>query len=48
MVDPIGESHDCEGLFVVGGQFPSFGSYNPTGTLQALAYSTADHMLKEW
>ena len=48
VVDPIGESHECEGLFVVGGgQFPSFGSYNPTETLQALAYFTADHMLKE-
>ena len=47
MVDPVGESHECEGLFVVGGgQFPSFASYNPTETIQALAYFTADHMLK--
>lgn len=48
VVDPFGESHECERLYVVGGgQFPSFGSYNPTETLQALAYFTADHLVKE-
>jgi gluconate 2-dehydrogenase alpha chain len=46
VVDPFGRSHECRNLFVIGGgQFPSYGGYNPTQTLQALAYLTADHML---
>jgi gluconate 2-dehydrogenase alpha chain len=46
VVDPFGRSHECSNLFVIGGgQFPSYGGYNPTQTLQALAYLTADHML---
>jgi len=48
VVDPFGESHECKGLYVVGGgQFPSYGAYNPTETIQALAYFTADHLVKE-
>jgi choline dehydrogenase-like flavoprotein len=28
-----------------GGQFPTYHGYNPTQTIQALAYMTADRML---
>lgn len=46
VVDVFGRSHECENLFVIGGgQFPSYHGYNPTETIQALAYMTADHML---
>ena len=46
VVDVFGRSHECENLFVIGGgQFPTYHGYNPTQTLQALAYLTADHML---
>jgi gluconate 2-dehydrogenase alpha chain len=40
--DVYGEVHECAGLYALGGgQFPSFGGYNPTGTIQALAYWSA-------
>lgn len=46
VVDRFGRSHECGNLFVVGGgQFPSYHGYNPTQTIQALAYLTVDHML---
>lgn len=46
VVDIFGRSHECKNLFVIGGgQFPSYHGYNPTQTIQALAYMTADHML---
>ena len=46
VTDVFGESHECHGLYVVGGgQFPTLSGYNPTQTIQALAYLTADHML---
>jgi gluconate 2-dehydrogenase alpha chain len=46
VVDIFGRSHECENLYVIGGgQFPSYHGYNPTQTIQALAYLTADHML---
>jgi gluconate 2-dehydrogenase alpha chain len=46
VVDIFGRSHECSNLFVIGGgQFPSYHGYNPTQTIQALAYMTADHML---
>jgi gluconate 2-dehydrogenase alpha chain len=46
VVDMFGRSHEVGNLFVIGGgQFPSYGGYNPTQTLQALAYLTVDHML---
>jgi gluconate 2-dehydrogenase alpha chain len=45
VVDPYGKSHECDGLYVVGGgQFPTLPSYNPTQTIQALAYLTADRI----
>jgi gluconate 2-dehydrogenase alpha chain len=47
VVDLYGQSHECEGLYVVGGgQFPTLSGYNPTQTIQALAYLSADHILK--
>jgi gluconate 2-dehydrogenase alpha chain len=47
VVDPYGESHECKGLWVLGGgQFPSYGGYNPTQTIQALAYWAADRLLE--
>lgn len=46
VVDRFGESHECRGLWVLGGgQFPSMGGYNPTQALQALAYWAAKHLL---
>lgn len=46
VVDIYGRSHEVSNLFAVGGgQFPNYGGYNPTQTLQALAYMTVDHIL---
>jgi gluconate 2-dehydrogenase alpha chain len=46
VVDPFGESHHVRGLYAVGGgQFPTQPAYNPTETIQALAFLTADHVL---
>ena len=46
VVDVFGRSHECENLFVIGGgQFPSYHGYNPTETIWAMAYLTADHIL---
>lgn len=46
VVDVFGESHECRNLYVVGGgQFPTLSGYNPTQTIQALAYLSADHLL---
>lgn len=46
VVDRYGEVHECRGLYAVGGgQFPTMGGYNPTETIQALAYWAADHIV---
>jgi len=46
VVDVFGRSHECENLFVIGGgQFPGYHGYNPTETIWAMAYMTADHIL---
>jgi gluconate 2-dehydrogenase alpha chain len=46
VVDIYGKSHECSNLYVIGGgQFPSYSGYNPTQTIWALAYMTADHLL---
>lgn len=48
VVDVFGESHECPGLYVLGGgQFPTLSGYNPTETIQALAYLAADHMVEK-
>lgn len=45
VVNVHGEVHECAGLFAVGGgQFPTLPAYNPTETIQALAFLTADHL----
>lgn len=45
VVNPYGEVHECPGLYAVGGgQFPTYGAYNPTETIMALAYMTGDHI----
>jgi gluconate 2-dehydrogenase alpha chain len=47
VVDRFGECHECPGLYAVGGgQFPSYGSYNPTVTIMALAYMSSDQVLE--
>lgn len=48
VVDRFQRSHKVTNLFVVGGgSFPTLDSYNPTHTIQALAYWTADHIKAE-
>lgn len=48
VTDVYGEVHGCAGLYAVGsGQFVSYGGYNPSETIQALAYLTADHLIEE-
>ncbi|MEA2401681.1 MAG: gluconate 2-dehydrogenase alpha chain [Thermoleophilaceae bacterium] len=48
VTDPYGQVHECPGLYAVGGgQFPSYGAYNPTLTIQALAYMSAERLLAE-
>jgi gluconate 2-dehydrogenase alpha chain len=48
VTDVYGEVHGCPGLFAVGGGlFPSYGAYNPTLTIQALAYWCAEHLLRD-
>jgi gluconate 2-dehydrogenase alpha chain len=47
VVDRFGELHTCPGLYAIGGgQFPTLGAYNPTETIMALAYLSADHLLE--
>jgi gluconate 2-dehydrogenase alpha chain len=47
VVDRFGEVHTCPGLYAIGGgQFPTLGAYNPTETIMALAYFSADHILE--
>ena len=42
-----GEVHECPGLHACGaGQFPTLPAYNPTETIFALAYLTADNIRK--
>jgi gluconate 2-dehydrogenase alpha chain len=48
VTDVYGEVHGCAGLYAIGGgQFPSYGGYNPTETIQALAYFSADALLRQ-
>lgn len=47
VVNSYQESHEVPGLFVVGGgSFPTVSGYNPTATIQALAFRTADHIIE--
>jgi gluconate 2-dehydrogenase alpha chain len=48
VTDRFGEVHECQGLYALGGgQFPSYGGYNPNLTIQALTYFAADGILRE-
>lgn len=49
VVNSYGRSHEVDNLFVVGGgQMPTYGAYNPTLTIWAMALRTADHLVKEF
>jgi gluconate 2-dehydrogenase alpha chain len=48
VVDRFGRCHQCPNLLAVGGgMFPTYGSYNPTLTIFALAFWAADHLRAE-
>jgi gluconate 2-dehydrogenase alpha chain len=48
VVDRFGQCHTVPHLYVLGGgQFPTYGAYNPTLTIYALAYMAADHLREE-
>lgn len=48
VANKYGQSHELPNLFVLGGGlFPTYGSYNPTETIQALTYMSADYLKKE-
>lgn len=49
VVDRWGFSHEAPNLGILGGSvFGTSGARNPTLTLQALAWRTADHLVKNW
>ena len=49
VVNKYGQSWDIPNLFVVGSaNFPSQSSFNPTLTIQALAYMTADAIVNRY
>ncbi|MBL8583452.1 MAG: GMC family oxidoreductase, partial [Rhizobiaceae bacterium] len=46
VTDVHGQVHELPGCYAVGGgQFPTLAAYNPTHTIMALAYLTADHLI---
>jgi gluconate 2-dehydrogenase alpha chain len=49
VVDRWSLSHESPNLGILGAStFPTTGGYNPTLTVQALAWRTADHIAKNW
>jgi gluconate 2-dehydrogenase alpha chain len=49
VVDKWGFSHEAPNLGVLGGSvLPTHGARNPTLTIQALAWRTAEHLVKSW
>jgi gluconate 2-dehydrogenase alpha chain len=49
VVDQWGFSHEVANLGVLGGSvMGSHGARNPTLTIQALAWRTAERLVKEW
>jgi choline dehydrogenase-like flavoprotein len=49
VVDKWLEVHDTPNLFVLGAScFPSTTAKNPTQTVYALAWRTADHVARNW
>jgi choline dehydrogenase-like flavoprotein len=48
-VDKWGFSHEAPNLGILGGSVMGIhGARNPTLTIQALSWRTADHLLKNW
>ncbi|MCU1571137.1 MAG: gluconate dehydrogenase [Naasia sp.] len=48
VTDIYGEVHECRGLYAIGGgQFVSYGGYNPNQTIQALAYFSSEQLLSQ-
>ena len=46
VVDPYGETHECRGLYAIGGgQFPTSVGDNPTTTIMAMAFMTAERLV---
>jgi gluconate 2-dehydrogenase alpha chain len=49
VVDAYGFAHEVPNLAILGSSvFPSSGGYNPTLTVQALAWRTSEHLVKQW
>jgi gluconate 2-dehydrogenase alpha chain len=49
VTNKYGQSWDVSSVFVTGASsFPQNAGYNPTGTVGALAYHTADAVLKKY
>jgi choline dehydrogenase-like flavoprotein len=49
VVDAWGFSHEAPNLGILGGSvMGSMGARNPTLTVQALVWRTADHLVKNW
>ncbi|HXP89244.1 MAG TPA: GMC family oxidoreductase [Bryobacteraceae bacterium] len=49
VVNPWGFSHEAPNLGILGGSvLPTHGARNPTLTIQALAWRTAEHLVKNW
>jgi len=49
VLDRFGFAHDTPNLAVLGsGTFPTAGGHNPTLTIQALAWRTAERLIEEW
>ena len=49
VVDRWGFSHEAPNLGILGGSvMPTHGARNPTLTIQALSWRTADHLVKNW
>ena len=49
VVDRWGMSHEVPNLVILGGStFPTTAGRNPTETIQATSWRTADHVAKNW
>jgi gluconate 2-dehydrogenase alpha chain len=49
VVDPYGFAHEVPNVGMLGAStFPSGGGWNPTLTIQALAWRTAEHLVRKW